>query len=144
MKTNSSRTSRSRNRQRQSSVAWSRKGRKASDVNVRQRKLNSESSSLYCKPTSRNLTGLSPNKAEKKGKGKAAKAVVEEADNWLDDDASGVDKGSYEPAMPLLKDDDGSLDPDFAAAEDIDAKREKKRLKKEAKKAAKKEKKLAM
>lgn len=86
-----------------------------------------------------------PNKAEKKGKGKAAKAVVEEADNWLDDDASGVDKGSYEPAMPLLKDDDGgSQDPDFAAAEDIDAKREKKRLKKEAKKLAKKEKKLAM
>ena len=69
---------------------------------------------------------------------------MEEADNWLDDDASGVDKGSYEPAMPLLKDDDGSLDPDFAAAEDIDAKREKKRLKKEAKKAAKMEKKLAM
>lgn len=66
---------------------------------------------------------------------------MEEADNWLDDDEGGVEKGSYEP---VLKDDDGSQDPDFAAAEDIDAKREKKRLKKEAKKLAKKEKKLAM
>lgn len=90
-------------------------------------------------------------KPEKKGKGgKANKVVAEEADNWLDEEDEGAndDRGSYEPAMHLLSDaaagEAEREDPDFAASEDVDAKREKKRLKKEAKKLAKREKKLAM